>query len=209
MAAHPSVWRNVNFVRLWSGTVLSTMADSAFYILLPWYVIDVTGSEGAVGGTLLAMSLPRQAFGVGWQRLRVYAGGARNRSHHRWCHNRLSECLSRTFAPDGRLHLLLGNGRCHAGLRDRAVVWSLFDAVGRKRDEHGQHSTEHLYSNHCRSPEAGTGLLPPYAGIAWFQPGQFCGNLLSAGSPSPLPTGDFWDGRGDDGAYRVKPAAFP
>ncbi|NGQ97288.1 MFS transporter [Brevibacillus sp. SYP-B805] len=62
MAAHPSVWRNVNFVRLWFGTVLSTLGDNAFYILLPWYVIEVTGSEGAIGGALLAMSLPRLVF---------------------------------------------------------------------------------------------------------------------------------------------------
>ncbi|MFY0544634.1 MFS transporter [Brevibacillus sp. H7] len=61
-ASNRLIWRNGNFIRLWSGTVLSALGDTAIFILLPWYVIDVTGSEGALGTALLCMSLPRLLF---------------------------------------------------------------------------------------------------------------------------------------------------
>jgi MFS family permease len=60
--SEPSMWRNGNFLKLWLGTVLSALGDGALFVLLSWYVIDVTGSEAILGTTLLCMSVPRLAF---------------------------------------------------------------------------------------------------------------------------------------------------
>ncbi|MED4753138.1 MFS transporter [Brevibacillus choshinensis] len=57
-----SLWRNRSFVRLWCGTILSALADSAFFILLSWFIVDVTGSEAMLGTTLICMSIPRLLF---------------------------------------------------------------------------------------------------------------------------------------------------
>jgi MFS family permease len=54
--------RDINFLRFWGATVLSALGDSANYILLSWFIVDVTGSEGTLGTVLLCMSIPRLFF---------------------------------------------------------------------------------------------------------------------------------------------------
>lgn len=49
--------RDINFLRFWGATVLSALGDSANYILLSWFIVDVTGSEGTLGTVLLCMSI--------------------------------------------------------------------------------------------------------------------------------------------------------
>ncbi|MGD8192258.1 MFS transporter [Brevibacillus ginsengisoli] len=60
--AEVPVWRNRNFISLWLGTVCSAVGDSSIYILLSWFIVDVTGSEAVLGTALLCMSLPRLVF---------------------------------------------------------------------------------------------------------------------------------------------------
>jgi len=55
-------WRNGNFLGLIMGAILSALGDAAIFILLAWYVIDVTGSEGMLGTALMVMALPRLVF---------------------------------------------------------------------------------------------------------------------------------------------------
>jgi len=69
-AANNTLWRNSSFILLWCGTILSAMADGAFFILLSWFIVDVTGSEAMLGTTLICMSIPRLLFMLAgeWQR---------------------------------------------------------------------------------------------------------------------------------------------
>jgi MFS family permease len=76
-AANNTLWRNRSFVHLWCGTVLSALADGAFFILLSWFIVDVTGSEAMLGTTLICMSIPRLLF--------MLAGGvAADRWNRKW-----------------------------------------------------------------------------------------------------------------------------
>ncbi|WP_342769038.1 MFS transporter [Brevibacillus panacihumi] len=71
------LWKNSSFVRLWCGSVLSALADGAFFILLSWFIVDVTGSEAMLGTTLICMSIPRLLF--------MLAGGvAADRWSRKW-----------------------------------------------------------------------------------------------------------------------------
>ncbi len=54
--------RDANFLRFWAATVMSALGDSANFILVSWFVVDMTASGGALGTTLLCMSLPRLLF---------------------------------------------------------------------------------------------------------------------------------------------------
>lgn len=53
------VLRELDFLRLWLSVSLSSLGDSAYFILLGWFVIRTTGSELALGTTLAAASVPR------------------------------------------------------------------------------------------------------------------------------------------------------
>jgi len=57
-----SFLRDINFLSFLVATVLSALGDSANYILLSWFIVDVTGSEGTLGTALLCMSIPRLFF---------------------------------------------------------------------------------------------------------------------------------------------------
>lgn len=72
-----TLWKNSSFLRLWCGSVLSALADGAFFILLSWFIVDVTGSEAMLGTTLICMSIPRLLF--------MLAGGvAADRWNRKW-----------------------------------------------------------------------------------------------------------------------------
>ena len=53
------LFRDGNFLFLWSGTVLSAFGDAAYFILIGWFVIDVTGSQLALGTVLTLGAVPR------------------------------------------------------------------------------------------------------------------------------------------------------
>lgn len=72
-----ALWKNSSFARLWCGSILSALADGAFFILLSWFIVDVTGSEAMLGTTLICMSIPRLLF--------MLAGGvAADRWSRKW-----------------------------------------------------------------------------------------------------------------------------
>lgn len=62
MTKTSSVFHDVNFLRLWFASVISSFGDSAYFILLGWFVISVTGSPLALGTALTAASIPRLIF---------------------------------------------------------------------------------------------------------------------------------------------------
>jgi MFS family permease len=116
-----AIWQNGNFARLWCGTVLSALGDAAFFILLSWYVIDITGSEGSLGAALLCMSLPRLLF--------MLAGGVMADRMNRLVIMALS-VLARATVLLGFGLLLLG-GSPDAGMQAVyfiAIVFGVVDA---------------------------------------------------------------------------------
>jgi len=56
------LFRDVNFLSFWGATILSALGDSSNYILMSWFILDVTGSEGILGTALLCISIPRLFF---------------------------------------------------------------------------------------------------------------------------------------------------
>lgn len=96
-----ALWKNSSFVRLWCGAVLSALADGAFFILLSWFIVDVTGSEAMLGTTLICMSIPRLIF--------MLAGGvAADRWNRKWIMT--ISMVSRGLLLVGFSLLLLGEG---------------------------------------------------------------------------------------------------
>ena len=56
------LWRDRNFLSLISGTFFSVIGDGSYFIILGWFVLNVTGSEFALGTTLTFASIPRIIF---------------------------------------------------------------------------------------------------------------------------------------------------
>lgn len=99
-ASNLSLWKNSTFVRLWCGTILSALADGAFFILLSWFIVDVTGSEAMLGTTLICMSIPRLVF--------MLAGGVvADRWSRKWI--MFSSILARGVILSGFSMLLLAD----------------------------------------------------------------------------------------------------
>ncbi len=57
-----AIWKQANFLVLWTASSLSALADSAYFIVLAWTVVRATHSELALGTTLLLASIPRLAL---------------------------------------------------------------------------------------------------------------------------------------------------
>lgn len=72
-----SFMRDGNFLRFYLATVCSALGDAALLILLAWFVVDITGSEGMLGITLLLISLPRLFF-------MLIGGVAADRLNRKW-----------------------------------------------------------------------------------------------------------------------------
>ena len=77
-AGHPPLWRNRDYMLLWSGQVVSTLGSAASTIVYPLLVLALTGSPEAAGiaGALraipyLVFSLPVGALIDRWDRKRV------------------------------------------------------------------------------------------------------------------------------------------
>lgn len=57
-----SLWRNKNFVLLWSGQSISVFGDYFYSIALSWAILDITGSTTVLGTLLMLSSIPRLAL---------------------------------------------------------------------------------------------------------------------------------------------------
>ncbi|QQE75593.1 MFS transporter [Brevibacillus composti] len=75
--AKHNLWKDSQFLRLWTGNLLSALADGAFFIALSWFIVDVTGSEAILGTTLLCMSIPRLIF-------MLVGGAAADKYNRKW-----------------------------------------------------------------------------------------------------------------------------
>ena len=62
MTRPDSLWRQPHFWELWLGSFLAALADSAYFIVLAWFVLHLTHSPGDLGLALLLASLPRLVF---------------------------------------------------------------------------------------------------------------------------------------------------
>ncbi|WP_053958761.1 MFS transporter [Sulfobacillus thermosulfidooxidans] len=51
-----------SFVSLWIGSFFASLADSAYYVVLAWFVLQLSHSAADLGTTLLLASLPRLVF---------------------------------------------------------------------------------------------------------------------------------------------------
>jgi predicted MFS family arabinose efflux permease len=78
MTSLPSLWRNRNYMLLWSGQVVSTLGSSASQIVYPLLILALTASPAAAGiaGSARALpyilfSLPVGALVDRWNRRRV------------------------------------------------------------------------------------------------------------------------------------------
>lgn len=101
LATNKTLWKNGLFVRLWCGSLLSAMADTAFFLLLPWFIIHTTGSEAILGTALICMSIPRLLF--------MLAGGvAADRFSRKWI--MFTSMLARALILLGFSFLLLNEG---------------------------------------------------------------------------------------------------
>src|SRR5262249_55681404 len=74
----PALWRNKNYMLLWSGQVVSTIGSSGSQIIYPLLILALTDSPAAAGIAASARALPYLLFSlpVGalvdrWDRKRV------------------------------------------------------------------------------------------------------------------------------------------
>src|SRR6476620_208909 len=64
----PGIFANSHFRNLWIGGAISAFGDQFYLVALPWLVLQLTGSNLAVGTVLMAAAVPRA--------LLMLAGGA-------------------------------------------------------------------------------------------------------------------------------------
>lgn len=119
--ANRAVWRNGNFTRLWLGTVLSAFGDGAIFILLSWFVIDVTGSEAMLGTTLLCISVPRLLF--------MLAGGVlADRISRKWIMSMSVMARALVLILFSLLLLFVGDSYLRLSVYVMAVIFGIVDA---------------------------------------------------------------------------------
>src|ERR1051325_12229037 len=54
-----SVFANAHFRNLWIGGTVSAVGDQFYLVALPWLVLQLTGSNLAVGTVLMCAAIPR------------------------------------------------------------------------------------------------------------------------------------------------------
>ncbi|MGZ4809045.1 MAG: MFS transporter [Thermoanaerobaculia bacterium] len=65
-AARPrSIFANSHFRNLWIGGAISAFGDQFYLVALPWLVLQLTGSNLAVGTVLMAAAIPRAVLMLG------------------------------------------------------------------------------------------------------------------------------------------------
>src|SRR5437764_9115257 len=67
-ARRKSVFANAYFRNLWIGGAVSALGDQFYLVALPWLVLQLTGSNLAVGTVLMSAAVPRAVL--------MLAGGA-------------------------------------------------------------------------------------------------------------------------------------
>ena len=60
-----SVFANAHFRNLWIGGGISALGDQFYLVALPWLVLQLTGSNLAVGTVLMAAAIPRAVLMLG------------------------------------------------------------------------------------------------------------------------------------------------
>src|SRR5919204_5249397 len=60
-----SVFANAHFRNLWIGAAVSALGDQFYLIALPWLVLQLTGSNLAVGTVLMFAAIPRAVLMLG------------------------------------------------------------------------------------------------------------------------------------------------
>src|SRR3954447_14598230 len=73
-----SLWRNRDFLLLWSGQVMSAIGSQVSLLAFPWLILAVTGSPAQAGLIAAIRTLPYILFGLPagalidrWNRKRV------------------------------------------------------------------------------------------------------------------------------------------
>src|SRR5919206_1142380 len=61
----PSVFANAHFRNLWLGGAVSALGDQFYLVALPWLVLQLTGSNLAVGTVLMCAAIPRAVLMLG------------------------------------------------------------------------------------------------------------------------------------------------
>lgn len=60
-----SVFANAHFRNLWLGAAVSALGDQFYLVALPWLVLQLTGSNLAVGTVLMCAAIPRAVLMLG------------------------------------------------------------------------------------------------------------------------------------------------
>src|SRR5512138_1066252 len=60
-----SVFANPHFRNLWLGGAVSALGDQFYLVALPWLVLQLTGSNLAVGTVLMCAAIPRAVLMLG------------------------------------------------------------------------------------------------------------------------------------------------
>src|SRR5947208_6966209 len=60
-----SVFANAHFRNLWLGGAVSALGDQFYLVALPWLVLQLTGSNLAVGTVLMCAAVPRAVLMLG------------------------------------------------------------------------------------------------------------------------------------------------
>jgi len=61
----PSIFANAHFRNLWLGGAISALGDQFYLVALPWLVLQLTGSNLAVGTVLMCAAIPRAVLMLG------------------------------------------------------------------------------------------------------------------------------------------------
>lgn len=61
----PGVFANAPFRNLWLGAAVSALGDQFYLVALPWLVLQLTGSNLAVGTVLMCAAIPRAVLMLG------------------------------------------------------------------------------------------------------------------------------------------------
>jgi len=58
------VKKNKNIIKLWLGNFLSNIGDTIYLVIIPWMILDITGSKGLTALITVASYLPALIFGL-------------------------------------------------------------------------------------------------------------------------------------------------
>ena len=59
-----SIFRNRNYFLLWTGQLISNIGNAIYFIILPWMILDLTGSKFSTSIVITCSYLPAIVFGL-------------------------------------------------------------------------------------------------------------------------------------------------